>query len=119
MTKPVDIANLIKAMVVISDHYCEKLGLPVSFPALELQHPDLIKIAQYQSEQLLSPEDAARMMGVSPKTIANWRYRGTEGPKYVNIGSRIAYRRKDVLDFITDCVRQSTSEVKTPLKKRR
>lgn len=33
----------------------------------------------------LSSEDAARALGVSPKTLANWRCAG-RGPAYVHIG---------------------------------
>jgi hypothetical protein len=110
MSAPIDIPKLMQAMIVISDHFSRKFELPITFPTLEIQHPELLKLAQHQREQLLSQEDVARMLDVSPKTLANWRCRGIYGPKHVNIGNRIAYRRKDILDFITVCVRQSTSE---------
>ena len=61
-------------------------------------------------EALLRQEDAAAIIGVSPRALEGWRYRGG-GPKFVRISARcIRYRRGDVLAWIEDRVATSTSE---------
>ncbi len=51
----------------------------------------------------LSSEDAARALGVSPKTLANWRCAG-RGPAYVHIGdsprSPVLYLMEDLEDWL-------------------
>lgn len=41
---------------------------------------------------LLTPEQVARALGTTTKTLANWRSRRT-GPSYVRIAGRIYYPR--------------------------
>lgn len=51
----------------------------------------------------LSSEDAARALGVSPKTLANWRCAG-RGPAYVHISdsprSPVLYLMEDLEDWL-------------------
>lgn len=58
---------------------------------------------------LISPEVAARNLGVTENCLAKWRCLGG-GPKFVKIGRRIRYRRTDLDAFITERVRASTSD---------
>lgn len=41
--------------------------------------------------------DAARLIGVSPKTLLNWRYEG-KGPEYVRVSRSLVLYRRDDLD---------------------
>lgn len=46
----------------------------------------------------VTTEDAAAMLGISPKTLANWRVLG-RGPAYVRVGARrspVLYRVDDL-----------------------
>lgn len=46
-----------------------------------------------------TPEDAARFLAVSPKTLANWRSLG-EGPRFVRYGGRrVAYLVSDLVEY--------------------
>ncbi|QKW10871.1 helix-turn-helix domain-containing protein [Streptomyces sp. NA04227] len=49
--------------------------------------------------QRLTPVEAGKIMGVSPQTLANWRWQGI-GPTYVKLtpgrGGRIRYTRASV-----------------------
>jgi predicted DNA-binding transcriptional regulator AlpA len=49
--------------------------------------------------RLLSSEEAAAVLGVKPKTLRVWRWRGS-GPPFVRLGdsehSRAAYRQADI-----------------------
>ncbi len=47
---------------------------------------------------LLPPDDVARLLGVTTKTLANWRARST-GPDYVRVAGRIFYCRDAYLRF--------------------
>ena len=61
-------------------------------------------------EQLLTPKEAAALLGLSPRAIENWRGRGG-GMKFVRISRRcVRYRRQDVLDFITERTFVSTAD---------
>lgn len=47
----------------------------------------------------VSTDEAARILGVSEKTLANWRWRGL-GPKASRIGQRLVrYHRGDLAAF--------------------
>ena len=60
---------------------------------------------------LLTPDAAAAALHVSQKTLAAWRCKG-KGPPYTKVGHRVAYRPKDLGQFIEQNVRRSTSEAK-------
>lgn len=59
---------------------------------------------------LVPARKAAEYLGVSQKTLANWRCSGTRGLQYVQVGSRILYRQSDLDDFILNSRKSSTSE---------
>lgn len=50
------------------------------------------------SRQILNPKQAGWFLGVTPKTLANWRCSG-DGPVFQKIGSRCLYRRSDLVTF--------------------
>lgn len=61
---------------------------------------------------LLTEEQAARILGVSKKTLRNWRWQGGCGPAFTRIGRRmIRYRYSDLLAFIAAGMRRSTSDM--------
>jgi len=63
----------------------------------------------YQPNDLLTAEEAGAVLQISAKTLANMRCTGN-GPTYRKIGGRIRYRYADLLSFIEDKRRDSTSE---------
>jgi hypothetical protein len=70
-------------------------------------------------EQLVvRPAEAARVVRLSTKTLANMRAKGG-GPVFVRLGrgkrSRIAYRPSDLEAWILECRRASTSAVAPPI----
>ena len=48
---------------------------------------------------LVEAELAARILGVDPRTLANWRCL-RRGPPYVKIGSLVRYQMSDIENFI-------------------
>ncbi len=51
----------------------------------------------------LTTEQAARCLGIKASTLEAWRCEGRENqPRYIRIGNRIRYRRKDLEDFIKE-----------------
>lgn len=51
-------------------------------------------------DDTLTSAEAAALLGVSPSTLATYRYRGTS-PKYTKVGYRtVVYKRRDVEKFI-------------------
>ena len=61
-------------------------------------------------DRLLDPETTARMIGVSKKTLANWRTSGVVPLAYIKVGSRIRYRNEIVRDFLLQNSKTSTSD---------
>lgn len=51
-------------------------------------------------EQLMSSQDLAETLGISPRTVETWRNTG-EGPDYVKIGTQVRYRPGDVDEWLT------------------
>jgi len=48
----------------------------------------------------LGAKGAGRLLGVEPKTLANWRYLG-KGPSYIKISPRcIRYRVVDLINYL-------------------
>lgn len=49
---------------------------------------------------LLTPEQAALVLGVSDKTLATWRSTGRYALPFLRCGARIRYRRTDLLAWL-------------------
>ena len=68
-----------------------------------MKHKDKDNPAPVFIPMALSSEDAARALGVSPKTLANWRCAG-RGPAYVHISdsprSPVLYLMEDLEDWL-------------------
>lgn len=47
----------------------------------------------------MSCEETAKELGVTERTLRNWRYKGT-GPSYRNIGRRVVYEPKDINEWV-------------------
>ncbi len=61
-------------------------------------------------QQLLTTRDAARVLGMRPSALENWRWKGG-GPPFVRVTARaIRYRREDLKRFIEQRLRRSTSD---------
>lgn len=50
-------------------------------------------------EDLLTPEDVSRILGVPMKTLAHWRTQRT-GPLFLRVGVAVRYRPVDLTDWI-------------------
>jgi len=59
---------------------------------------------------LITPEEAARLLGVKPSTLAAWRTLGRYHLPYVKIGAKVRYRPEDIDAFIERRTRQHTGE---------
>ena len=60
-------------------------------------------------EALLDEHAAAELLGCSPRTLQDWRWRG-EGPEFVRLGRAVRYAPSALRDFITSRTRRSTSD---------
>ena len=59
--------------------------------------------------KLISTEEAFKILGLSPRSGANWRVKG-KGPRWVKIGRRIFYPANELETWIRKNIRSSTSE---------
>lgn len=61
----------------------------------------------------LTPEQAAKVLHLSARTLEGMRYRG-DGPPFAKLGkgrsARILYRHADLVGWVASQVRQSTTE---------
>lgn len=53
-------------------------------------------------------KNAAIYLGFSPKTLADWAFKGT-GPAYASVGGRVFYFKKDLDEWIAEKPRLSGS----------
>jgi predicted DNA-binding transcriptional regulator AlpA len=54
-------------------------------------------------DELLPPREVGRLVGVTLKTLSNWRWRRPLRLPFVRISARaVRYRRGDVLAFLAD-----------------
>jgi len=49
---------------------------------------------------LITPKEAARLLGVKPSTLAAWRHLGRYNLPYVRMGRLVRYRLADIEEFI-------------------
>ena len=63
----------------------------------------------YGIEALLTPTQAAEVLGVQKQTLAKWRCYG-DGPKFIHVGRLCRYRPEDVREWIEENQRRHTSE---------
>jgi len=59
--------------------------------------------------QLITSNDTASILCLSPKTLRKWRWEG-KGPKFIKVGHKVAYRQEDITTFIQQQSRRSTSD---------
>ena len=60
-------------------------------------------------DELLTTQQAAAYLVLSPRTLEKWRVTG-EGPPFVKLGRRVAYRREDLREWVESRRRASTSD---------
>jgi predicted DNA-binding transcriptional regulator AlpA len=64
------------------------------------------------TDEFLDTSDAAEVLGISPRTMEDWRWRGG-GPPFYKLGQRmVRYRRQDILAFALKSQRQNTGATK-------
>jgi hypothetical protein len=70
------------------------------------------ELPEYVAADLLVDEaHAAELLSVNPRTLQQWRLRGT-GPQFVRISTRcVRYRYRDLFAWAEERLRSSTSEV--------
>lgn len=51
--------------------------------------------------ELMTPAQAATLLGVSTKTLATWRSTGRYSVPYIKVGSRVRYPRKQLNDWLS------------------
>jgi excisionase family DNA binding protein len=52
------------------------------------------------SDELLTPDDVAELLDVSPQTLASWRTTGRYELPFLRIGRLVRYRRSDIEEFL-------------------
>lgn len=57
----------------------------------------------------LSTDQTAKLLGIAKSTLSKMRLTG-EGPTYIKMGRRVAYRPEDIQDWLTARRRLSTSD---------
>lgn len=61
------------------------------------------------ADDLIAPPSAAQEMGVTTKTLSNWRVAG-KGPGHYKIGGKVMYRRVEIRAWLAQQRRTSTSD---------
>jgi len=64
-------------------------------------------MVEVNNPELLTPEQAAALLGLSVKTLATWRSTGRHAFAFIRCGARIRYRRSDLEAWLGQ--RQQTS----------
>jgi excisionase family DNA binding protein len=59
--------------------------------------------------ELLTVEEAATILRLSPATLNKWRSLHNSGPKFTRVGRRVLYPRQALEDFVRRNVFDSTS----------
>ena len=62
-------------------------------------------------DELLTTEEAARLMGIKKSTLDRWRQTGMSGLRYRKIGRLVRYTKRDLIDFLNENAYTHTGEV--------
>ena len=95
-------AAIYQALVVLNARVGERFALPN--PTLPAPTPTSVQTS------LISAKETSRLLGISAKTLANWRSSGTQPLPFIQIGSRILYRQSDIDRCILSRLKTSTSD---------
>jgi excisionase family DNA binding protein len=60
------------------------------------------------TKPLLTTEETAAWLGVSPGTLIVWRCTGRYPLPFIKVGRRVMYRREDILEFLNHRTREHT-----------
>ncbi|KAB2869624.1 MAG: helix-turn-helix domain-containing protein [Bauldia sp.] len=60
-------------------------------------------------EAAVSEVTAAKLMGLSVRTLQAWRVRGG-GPRFMRFGRAVRYRRRDLIEYMDQRAVNSTTE---------
>ncbi len=60
-------------------------------------------------EQKFNQNAAAAYLGSNPRTLEGWRVRDG-GPRFIKVGRRVVYRRRDLDEWLAARERRSTSD---------
>jgi hypothetical protein len=75
--------------------------------------PQALPSDAHAGDPLMREQDVAPLLTVTVKTLQAWRVSGN-GPRFIKLGSGlrspVRYRRSDLLKFLSECERGSTSE---------
>ena len=63
-------------------------------------------------DEYICAELAARMLGLSPKTLANWRSSGKKKLRFYKSTGRVMYKRTEVREFRESCSATSTAQIR-------
>lgn len=80
---------------------------PQHQPAAE-QQPSQVD-ADLTPGNLLTPEQAAQVLGLSAKSLSTWRSTGRHALPYIRVGGRIRYQRTALDAWLEDRQRTSTA----------
>ena len=61
------------------------------------------------TDSKLSNADAAAYLGISPKTLNDWRSAG-RGPNYLKLGTLVRYRQSELDAFLEQCTVRTARE---------
>ena len=57
----------------------------------------------------IDPTEAGKLLGLSPRTLANLRGQG-KGPPYLKVSGRVYYRLPEIAEYLDQCVRVPGSD---------
>jgi len=66
----------------------------------------------HNANRLLNTQEAANILHISPDTLTVWRAVGRYKLKFVKVGRAVRYREQDILDFITDQIKEGHNHAK-------
>lgn len=70
--------------------------------------PSLLRPLPENDEALIPSRQMPTYVGLSIQTLARWRHEG-QGPEYIKIGRKVAYRAGTVRKWLETCRLSSTS----------
>jgi hypothetical protein len=70
-------------------------------------------------ERILNEQEAAKFVGVTVHALRAWRWRKTDGPTYLKLGSCVRYRQRDLEAYLESRLVSCATDRKVQSRRRR
>ena len=83
---------------------------PERAPRSPASNADKSQLSEIIASRLYTTHEVAAFLGISPKTLENWRWKGSTGPRFTKLSRLVRYPGHEVIAWLNSHLSSSTSD---------